>query len=194
MNIYSSDTYFFDFDTDKHSLVTFSCCDFYKNAPYDLKDIHVSFRGSFIRAFFSDVDDSDTLLIHKVFDSFPHETTFLTVVAFHVTTHFPPIILPSVRFLDLSVFSKDSRFFAHLLDNLPVSLEIISLNIVIPVPNPPPSLKIICFPYVYKSHDTATCFFDAIPSLQLVRFGSVLSDKAFDKYLTCTFTRDTLTL
>lgn len=145
----------------------------------DLLDHTFKFWGSIASIDFHCFDDTNLPILHKVLTSIPRHITVLDITASGSkkskhSCDFPAIIPDHITYLSLCFEKKNEHLFSHLLDNLPVALEVLSLSNFFPLSNPPPVLKMICLPSGFTADDCAgICryYFDNIDSLQMVHFG-----------------------
>lgn len=88
-----------------------------------------------------------------------------------------PVRIPRhIRYLGLDfAYHETNTDFREFIDNLPVSLEALSIMYPIAIENPPPVLKFINFTHANfvdtEEKRIAGEYFETIPTLELVRFG-----------------------
>lgn len=155
-----------------------------------------------IRVDFSGVEKKFHSRFCKILDHIPSETTTLALSCNMVTGS--PVRIPGhIKYLCLSFSYSDHVEFRNMIDNLPVSLEALSIVKPITLRNPPPLLKFINIALTRVDESDflriATDYFETIPSLEVVRFGynfyslsaSSLDAYSLDTYSTL-YTRDVL--
>lgn len=138
-----------------------------------------AFSCPLVSIVFHHFDETNLHVLLKALDSIPKHSTILNIIASgsrlpKIACNFPSSIPDHITYLGLCFSKPDELLFSHLLDNLPIALEVLSLNYFIPLPNPPPSLKLICILSDFSAEsvtEIVNYYFDKIDSLQVIRFG-----------------------
>lgn len=99
-----------------------------------------------------------------------------TICVWAACSDFPIIFPDHIRHLHIEFSHVDKPEFISLFEHLPVSLEILSMPVSVPISNPPPLLKFINLPLFLDDEKTtlleiAADYFESIPSLVVIRFG-----------------------
>lgn len=165
--------YVFNFHEEESSKHLFRFLEYPSSACVDINpDIFKSVTH--LRLHFKPVNDETYPQICKILEYITPETTTL-FFSCEIIDRYPIQIPGHIQYLGLCfTYSKDNAELRHLLDNLPVSLEVLSTMCPVVIKNPPPGLKFINITHTDFEFDVrmrvVMNYFETIPSLETVRF------------------------